>query len=56
MVEVLLSVVIIGVVLLVWWRLSALVQNSRAREALSDYLLGVALQCRFGYYHCLFLF
>ena len=49
-VELLLSVAIIGVVLFVWWRLSALVQNARAREALSDYLLGVeqALQGNLG--------
>lgn len=40
-IEILLSVVIVVTVVFVWWRLAALVKNARAREALSDYLLGV---------------
>lgn len=39
--EVLLAVAILATMLLVWWRLAALVKNARAREALLDYLLGV---------------
>jgi predicted negative regulator of RcsB-dependent stress response len=40
-VEVLLAVVLLGGVLLFWWRLASLVRNARARDALADYLLGV---------------
>ena len=40
-IEVLLSVVIVVTVVFIWWRLAGLVKNARAREALSDYLLGV---------------
>lgn len=40
-VEVLLAVMLLGGVLLFWWRLASLVRNARAREALADYLLGV---------------
>jgi tetratricopeptide (TPR) repeat protein len=40
-IETLLALLIIGIGALVWWRLTGLVQNARAREALSDYLLGV---------------
>jgi len=39
--EVLLAAAGVAIALFVWWRLAALVQNARAREALGDYLLGV---------------
>lgn len=40
-VEVALSVLVLGAALVFWWRLSALVRDARARQALADYLLGV---------------
>jgi tetratricopeptide (TPR) repeat protein len=40
-VEILLAVMLVGGVLLFWWRLAGLVKSARAREALADYLLGV---------------
>ena len=40
-IELLLTVALVGCVVFTWWRLTSLVKNSRAREALSDYLLGV---------------
>lgn len=40
-IEILLAAAIVAAVVLVWWRLAALVRNARAREALTDYLLGV---------------
>ena len=39
--ETLLAIAIIVTVVFLWWRLAALVQNARKREALLDYLLGV---------------
>ncbi len=40
-VEVLLAALVVGAVLLVWWRLARLVDGARSRSALRDYLLGV---------------
>lgn len=40
-IEILLSTVIVVTIVFLWWRLAGLVKNARAREALSDYLLGV---------------
>ena len=40
-VEIALAAMLVGGVVLFWWRLAQLVQNARARDALSDYLLGV---------------
>ena len=40
-IEILLTIAIVATALLIWWRLANLVKNSRARQALTDYLLGV---------------
>lgn len=40
-IEILLCTVIVVTIVFIWWRLAGLIKNAGAREALSDYLLGV---------------